>query len=121
MNIVNEYAVMIFKKEYEGRVFYSLGLSKKNQDGSYTNGYITCRFKKDVELENQTKIYIKKAWLDFYLKDKVTVPYIFISEFETLKDAMQQGKEEVMEEIPQNYKTQYDEKEIIIDDSDLPF
>lgn len=121
MNIVNEYPVMVFRNDYEGRALYSLGLSKKNQDNSYSNGYISCRFKKDVELENQTKIYIKKAWLDFYLKDKVTVPYIFISEFETLKDAMQQGKQEVLDEIPQNYKTQYDEIEVVLNDDDLPF
>ncbi len=120
MNIVNEYAVMIFKKEYEGKVFYSLGLSRKDRDGQYINGYMSCRFKNGIELENQTKIYIKKAWLDFYLKDKATIPYIFISEFETLQDAMQPTKE-VVEEIPQNFKTLYEEKEIVIEDNDLPF
>lgn len=120
MNIVNDYAVMIFRYDYEGKALYSLGLSKKNQDSTYTNGYISCRFKKDVELENQTKIYIKKAWLDFYLKDKVTIPYIFISEFELLQDAMQQGKE-TLDELPQNYKTKYDEIEVVLDDADLPF
>lgn len=120
MNIVNEYPVMVFRNDYEGKALYSLGLSKKNQDNTYTNGYISCSFKKDVELENQTKIYIKKAWLDFYLKDKATIPYIFISEFVTLSNAMQQGKE-TLDELPKNYKSEYEEPEIVIKDEDLPF
>lgn len=82
MNINYEYPVMIFKNEYQGNVFYSLGLSKKNQDGSYTNGYMSCQFKKGVTIEDKTKINIKKAWLSFYLKDKETKPYIFIAEYE---------------------------------------
>ena len=28
------------------------------------------------------KIVIKSAWLSFYKKEKTTVPYIFINEFE---------------------------------------
>ena len=83
MNITNDKEVMIFRSEYEGKVFYSIGLSKKNKDGSYTNGYMPCQFKNGVNLGNQTKIKIGKAWLSFYLKDKKTVPYIFISEFTT--------------------------------------
>lgn len=83
MNITNEKEVMIFKREYNGKPYYSLGLSKKNQDGSYTNGYITCQFKNGVNLANQTKIKIKSAWLSFYLKDKQTIPYIFINDFAT--------------------------------------
>lgn len=115
MNIVNEYPVMVFRNDREGKVFYSLGLSKKNQDNSYSNGYIGCRFKKDVELENQTKIYIKKAWLDFYLKGKITVPYIFISEFETLKNAMQQSKKDTKVE-------EYEDINVVhLSDEDLPF
>jgi hypothetical protein len=81
MNITNDKEVMIFRSEYEGKVFYTIGLSKKNQDGSYTNGYMPCQFKNGVDLANQTKIKIGKAWLSFYLKDKRTVPYVFISEF----------------------------------------
>lgn len=81
MNITNDKEVMIFRSEYEGKVFYTIGLSKKNQDGSYTNGYMPCQFKNGINLANQTKIKIGKAWLSFYLKGKKTVPYVFISEF----------------------------------------
>lgn len=98
MNITNEQAVMIFKREYQGNTFYSLGLSKKKQDGTYDNGYMPCQFKKGVSIEDKTKIYLKHAWLSFYLKDipdstsKQTVPYIFINEFETLKQTIENSK-----------------------------
>lgn len=94
MNIENKYPVMIFKNINDGKVFYSIGLSRKDTEGNYINGYMTCKFKKDVELENQTKIYIKSAFLTFYLKDKITVPYIFISEFETIDQTLDRIKKE---------------------------
>ena len=95
--------VMIFAKEYQERTFYSMGLSKKKQDGTYENGYINVKFKKDVVVPNKAKITIQKAWLDFYLKDKITVPQIFISEFE------------MEEQIPEGFAAM-DET-----DSDIPF
>ena len=84
MNIENKYPVTIFKRTNDYGTFYSLGLSKKNLDGNYINGYMDCRFKKDVTLDNQTRIKIKNAWLDFYVKDKRTITYIFISDFEVV-------------------------------------
>ena len=93
MNIEYKYHIMVFKNEYEGKPIYKLGISKKNQDGSYTNGYILTQFKKNVELENKTNIYIKNAWLTFYLtKEKKTVPYIFINEFETVEQTIEKNK-----------------------------
>ena len=86
MEVISNREEMIFKNENNGNVYYSIGLSKKNQDGSYENGYMNVRFKKDVELDNQTKIKINKAWIDFYVKEKRTYPYIFISEFEKVED-----------------------------------
>ena len=75
--------VMVFAKEYNGRTFYSIGLSKKLQDGTYENGYMDVVFKKGVEVPNKTKINITEGWLTFYNKDKRTVQQIFISKFET--------------------------------------
>lgn len=77
---------MIFAKDYNDRTFYSVGLSKKKQDGEYENGYMDVVFKKGVSLANKTKIDVKKAWLTFYVKEKRTVPQIFISEFEVVGD-----------------------------------
>lgn len=98
MYVTSDYPEMIFRTDNDYGTFYQIGLSKKNQDGSYENGYINCQFKKGVSLENQTKIYIKKAWLSFYKKDKTTVPYIFISEFETVAETIEKSKE--VEEDP---------------------
>lgn len=104
MNITNERAVMIFKREYEGNTFYSLGLSKKDRDGNYVNGYMPCQFKNGVSIEDKTKLYIKSAWLSFYLKNipnsesKQTVPYIFINEYETVGETIEQAKTEVEED-----------------------
>lgn len=94
MNIENKYAVMIFKNINDGKAFYNIGLSKKDAEGNYVNGYMSCRFKKDVELEDKTKIMIKSAFLTFYLKNKVTVPYIFISEFDLVDTSIQTMEKE---------------------------
>lgn len=82
MNITESRPVMIFKNIKEDKIFYNMGLSKKKEDGTYENGSMPVQFKKGIELENMEKIVIKSAWLSFYKKDKITVPYIFINEFE---------------------------------------
>lgn len=106
MKLENKYPVMIFSKEYNGNIYYNMGLSKKDQNNKYINGYISCRFRKDIKVDDKKKIYIKDAWLDFYLKDKITVPYVFINEFEYVEDAIEKTKEP---------------EEIIITDEELPF
>ena len=94
MNINNNYPVMIFASEFNGKRYYKVGLSKKDVNGEYINGYKDVKFKNDVFMHNQTKINIKNAWLDFYVKDKKTIDYIFISDFEIVED-----KKEELEEI----------------------
>ena len=98
MNIEQKYPVMIFKAINNGKTFYNLGLSRKDEKGNYINGYINCKFKKDVELEDKTKIMIKSAFLTFYLKDKITVPYIFISDFDLVDTSIQTMKNEAVED-----------------------
>lgn len=117
MEIISKKEEMVFKNEYNGKVFYSIGISKKNQDGKYENGYINVRFKKDVELDNQTKIKIKKAWIDFYCKDRKTFPYIFVSEFDPVEE-----KKDVFEEFGESIKTESNiGQQIEITDDDLPW
>ena len=82
MKIVSDKDEMIFRKDYNDKPIYSIRISKKDKDGSYVNGYINCNFKKGTDIQNQTKIRIKDAWLDFYKKDNNTVPTIFINEYE---------------------------------------
>lgn len=113
MNISNKYAVMIFKKTFNDKPTYSMGLSKKKQDGTYENGFIKCEFKKDVELEDKTKIYLTSAFLTFYKdKDNKTIPYIKILEFNSVEE-IKQVKEEV--------KDPFKEFSYDLTDDDLPF
>lgn len=106
MRLDSKRPVMIFAKNYEGRMLYSLGLNKQDMNGTYINGYMSCRFRKDVNVPDKSKIQIKDGWLDFYLKDKKTMPYIFINEFEYVED--EKPKEEPKDEFE-------------LDDSCLPF
>lgn len=75
--------VMIFKND---KGFYSTSLSKKNQDGTYVNAYISVAFKKGVDLQNKTKINIKNGFLTFdqYERDgsKITNFKLFVTDFE---------------------------------------
>ena len=108
MNIDCEKEKMIFRNENNGKVFYSIGLSKKNQDGTYTSGYITCRFPKNANIENKAKIKILNAWLDFWVDDKkITHPYIFINKYEILSD-----------DIP-NVKSNYSDDGVQLTDEEI--
>ena len=99
MNIECEKEKMIFRNEKDGKVFYSIGLSKKDQNGKYTSGYIPCRFPKDTNIENKTKIKILNAWLDFWVDDKkITHPYIFINKYEIILDGIPNMKSERSDE-----------------------
>lgn len=126
MNISNEYPVRIFKTIKDDNVFYSMGLAKKDINGEWLNGFITCKFKKGVEVDHKSKIYIKSAFLTFYLRKEekdgvkvnVTVPYVFISEFETVEETIEAAKvEETATEDP------YEDfgNEVTLDEYDLPF
>lgn len=109
MNIECEKEKMIFRNENNGKVFYSIGLSKKNQDGKYTSGYITCRFPKNANIENKTKIKILNAWLDFWVDDKkITHPYIFINKYEMILDG-----------IPKNIKSERSDEGIQLNDEEI--
>lgn len=120
MNIVTDKQVKVFRRDNEFGTFYSLGISKKNQNGSYEKGYMPCQFKKDVSVENQSMIYIRNAWLSFYLKDKETKPYVFINEFETVGETIQKAKEEVKTEVREDPWQEFS-NEVEIDESSLPF
>ena len=99
MNITNEKEVMIFRREYNDKTFYSVGLSKKLQDGTYENGSIGCQFKKGIEIQDKSKILIKSAWLSFYKdKEKKTVPYIFINEYKLTAETIKTKKQDIDKE-----------------------
>ena len=113
MNIIEEKEKVIYKSTINDKVSYAIGLSKKKEDGTFDLGYLPCRFKKDVNLENKTKIKIKQAWLDFFKKDKKTYIYAFINDFEIVK--------EVQKDQEKSVDKWYAGKDVEIDDSMLPF
>lgn len=117
MNLDVSNSKKIFRKEKDDKVYYSIGLSKKDKDGNYIYGYMMCRFPKDASIPDKAKILIKEAWIDFYLKDKITNPYIFINKYEIVED----GKT-ITEELPKA-SSEYDTEnsDVQIKDEDLPF
>ena len=74
----------MFVTEFDWGKAYSIGISKKREDGKYDKSYFKVRFKKGVGLENMTKIDIKNAWFSFDTDKndpKKKYPYLFIAEF----------------------------------------
>jgi len=108
MNLEKMYTVF---KDNDGK--YKIGLSKKNQKDEWEKAYFPVRFRKDVELENKTKIYIKDYWIDFYNWEyqgkKGTSFYFFINDFNTAEDKV--------EELKKNTNV----KNMEFTDEDLPF
>ena len=68
--------------------------------------------------ENKAKILIKESWIDFYIKERITYPYIFINKFEILEEK----KPEDTIETPKSTSTYDNENsDIALTDADLPF
>lgn len=115
MEVISNSEEIIFRKDFNDKPIYSMGLSKKRKDGSYDKGYIGVNFKKGVDIQNRTKIKIKEAWLSFYLKDKKTIPTIFINDYEIVATPN-------TEKISENsVKTESSFEQVEITDEDLPF
>ena len=124
MEIVSDRKETIYRKDFDGKPKYSIGLAKKDKNGNYENGFMSVYFKPDVTLKNKTKIMIKNAWLSFYLKDNKTYPYIFINDFAiTDEGEMQETKgDEVNPFSEMKVRVESDfGKQITIEDSALPF
>jgi len=83
MHIKENEEVMIFKSD---KGYYSIGLSRKDRNGNYFNGYFPCQFKNGISVDNMTKVKLKNAFMSFYLKEKQTMAYIMITDFEVVKD-----------------------------------
>lgn len=122
MQIVEDRDVMIFRQEKDNKRFYSIGLSRKDQNGNYINGYITAVFKKDVDIANKTKIKIKDAWLGFNVKDKKTYPHVFVNDFEITEQPEEKKETNPFEEFGEHFTTEWEAgQQIEIEESDLPF
>lgn len=114
---------------------FNLAVSRKfkNSKGEYETDFFTCKaFGKLAETLNQ---YIKKGdklgltgsvYFSKY-KDKDgnnrTSTQVSIDEIDFIEPRKAEAKQPALEEVevPQNYTTDYIEKDIHIDDNDLPF
>ena len=114
MKITSDKVEMVFRKDIENKQYYSIGLSRTNKDGLFINGYIPAYFRKGVSLDNKTRIRIKDAWLDFYLKDGETKLNIFVNDFEKVEELSK--KEE-----PKKEDNWASAKDIEIEPDELPF
>ena len=81
--------IKVFANEKEGAngkfMTYSLGISKKDQNGNWVTGYMSCRFKKGVTVANKTRIKIKSA---FFMPNKSggkTYVNLMITDFEVIE------------------------------------
>lgn len=126
MNIQDDKQFTIYEKEINGVKYYRLQMSKKVQDGSYQNGYIDVKFAKCEPPKNRDRIYLKKAWISFYLsKDKHTIPYVVCTEYETTEQVIRDSKkdivkQEVKEDDPDDLFKEFGE-EHKDDELELPF
>lgn len=99
MDIKETRSTMVFRTEKDGRVSYSLGMSHKNQDGTFTNYFVSCRFKNGVSLENRTKIKNFTGWLDGYQdSQKRSQTFVFINSFE-VDDTFPQPQKETPSQV----------------------
>ena len=118
MNVVTNKMQMIFRKDYDNRTVYTMGISKKKQDGTYENAYMPVQFKKGVELENKTNIYIKDAWITFFkTKDGKAIFYIFINDFNTVHEEVNEYKQASIKTETNGLSS----LNIKIEDDELPF
>ena len=119
MQVTHEYPLKVFKSKDKDT--YSVGLSHKNKDGEWVNGYLEVKFRKDTEIDLDKKIYLKDGWLDFYIADtgKYTYSrvYLFINKFEYVEDVI---KQETNDDLFSKAGTVVSD-EIEIKDEDLPF
>jgi hypothetical protein len=126
MNIQDDKQFTIYEKEINGVKYYRLQMSKKVQDGSYQNGYIDVKFAKCEPPKNRDRIYLKRAWISFYLsKDKHTIPYVVCTEYETTEQVIRDSKkdivkQEVKEDNPDDLFKEFGE-EHKDDEFELPF
>lgn len=82
--------VMVFANEKEGAngkyTLYSIGVSSKNSNNEWVNGFLNVRFKKGVEVANKTKIKIKNAFPVVTKSGDKTYVSFMITEFDNLSE-----------------------------------
>ena len=80
--------VMVFANEKEGAngkyTLYSIGVSSKDANKEWVNGFLNVRFKKGVSVPNKTKIKINNAFPVVTKSGDKTYVSFMITDFENL-------------------------------------
>lgn len=86
MTITSDKPEMIFRDDKGKFPRYSIGVSSKTPEGDWIKGYVPCKFKKGVEVENMTKILIKNSFYSVSKGEKYNFVSIMITDFEVIEE-----------------------------------
>ena len=90
---------MVFRSEYQGKIFYKIQVTKKNYDGTKTQAYKTIKFVSktlDTDIPDRSIVIIKNLFEDFYFKanDKYNPIWIVVAtDWEIIKTSQQTAAE----------------------------
>ena len=82
--------VTVYRKEKETQsggkfVTYSLGISSKDKDGNWVNGFLDCAFKKGVDVPHKAKIDIKNSFFTVSEYNDKKYIKVFVMEFDIVE------------------------------------
>ena len=111
----------VWKTTFNDMDFYKVQTIQKNYDGTKEIYYIELKFKKNVEIPNETDIIIKCAYENFGVnkKDKYhPILYYVVTDFEICK-RQEQIEKEALNDFQQTLYENENEEDIFIDDNFL--
>lgn len=106
----DNYGVTVFakeiEKEFDGQkkkyTMYSIGIATKDKNsGNWSNGYVSCKFKKDVVVANKTKIKINSSFFFASKSGGKSYTTLMITDFDVLEPGENANGEGFMK-IPDN-------------------
>lgn len=97
----DNYPVMIFRDDKGQYPRYSMGISSKSKDGEWIKGYVPCKFKKGIDLENMTKIKINNAFPVASQGEKYVFVSWMITDFEVVDEEKQEATPDDFMTIPE--------------------
>ncbi len=92
---------------------YSLGISSKNANGEWVNGFIDCQFKKDVQVNNKAKIEIANSFYTVNEYNGKKYYKLFIMDFNVVEN----GESQHVPQVDDSFMSIADD----MDESGLPF
>ena len=92
----DDYPVMVFRDDKGKYPRYSLGVSSKGATGEWIRGYVPCKFKKGVEVENMTKIKINNCFPIASKGEKYVFVSWMITDFEKIDEEKEQASDDFM-------------------------